>query len=179
MRSSCKLSIVVLRCRFYDAIITDPPYNVKQPVVASKSALADEDAGENAPVNAQHLDMNSTVSDVNGGQDRELDNPGTSDAAVGCGLEAIARAHELVGGVTRSLVSLAKYVLKPGGRLVLFLPLRGVAAHQPGLPEEGVDTLCGGCAADGEPLQLIFASKQCLKSPNMCRWLVVLGKKSP
>ena len=93
----------------------------------------------------------------------------------GGGGRAVAYANSLVGDVVWSLLSLARFSLKPGGRLSFFLPLRGAEARLAELPATLVEKLCER-DVHGEQLWVIYTSKQRMTSPNMCRWLVVLEK---
>lgn len=89
----------------------------------------------------------------------------------------VAHANGLVRGVVSSLLSLARFALKPGGRLVFFLPLRGSDAWLNSLPPAVVQKLCEEDQAGGARLAIVYATKQRLKTPNICRWLVVLEKE--
>lgn len=104
-----------------------------------------------------------------------------SEWRAGEGAEAVAYANDLVGEVVWSLLSLARYSLKSGGRLCFFLPLRGAEARLERLPAALLERLCRGGQDYGEDdergrLSLVYATKQRMTSPNMCRWLLVLEK---
>lgn len=95
----------------------------------------------------------------------------------------VAQANGLVGEVVLSLLSMARYALKHGGRLVFFLPLRGADARLHRLSPavlEKLEEKSGGADAEGEGVQLsvVYAAKQLFTSPNICRWLVVLEKEA-
>ena len=100
---------------------------------------------------------------------------GSKEWEAGGGAKAVAYSNSFVGDVVWSLLSLARYSLKPGGRLSFFLPLRGGEARLAELPAALVDKL-GERDAHGERLFVVYTSKQRMTSPNMCRWLVVLEK---
>lgn len=111
----------------------------------------------------------------------------------GEGAAVVGRANGLVGGVILSLLSLARDALKPGGRLIFFLPLRGQEARLDRLPTAVIQKLenCEqeSALSQGERreqhheydhqsrLRLVYASKQRFTSQNMCRWLVLLEKE--
>lgn len=95
----------------------------------------------------------------------------------GTGARAVASANDLVGEVIWSLLSLARYSLKPRGHLCFFLPLRGAEAMLDRLPAALLEKL-GEPDAQGKRLAVVYATKQRMTSPNMCRWLVVLENKT-
>lgn len=107
---------------------------------------------------------------------RGLESSGGSAWEAGSGAAAIAHANSLVGEVIWSLISLARFSLKPGGRLCFFLPLRGEEARLDVLPP-GVLKKMVELNHRGERLVHVYSSKQRMKSLNMCRWLVVLEKE--
>lgn len=88
---------------------------------------------------------------------------------------AVERANGLVRAVILALLSLARYALKPGGRLVFFLPLRGEEARLDSLPPSIMEKICEKSTVE-EQLSLVYATKQRLTSQNMCRWLIALEK---
>lgn len=103
-----------------------------------------------------------------------------SEWRAGDGAKAEACANNLVSEVIWSLLSLARFSLKPGGRLCFFLPLRGADARLVQLPKAVVEKLSkGDHGAEGkkECLSLVYATKQRMTSPNMCRWLLVMEKE--
>lgn len=108
---------------------------------------------------------------------------GISEWRAGEGAKAVAQANDLVGEVVWSLLSLARFSLKPGGRLCFFLPLRGAEARLDKLPTAVLERLGEGGEDDdargGKRLTLVYATKQRMTSPNMCRWLLVLEKENP
>lgn len=207
--------------RFYDAIITDPPYNIKAKVVtttntsttndddddngrrqanrgtAAKSLLSLRPAGEvpstaeagpalplaiapqsDSMVENSHRMLRETDAYADSG----ITTDGGSEWKAGEGARAVAYANDLVGEVVWSLLSLARYSLKPGGRLCFFLPLRGAEARLKKLPAVLLERLGEGGEDDdaryGKRLSLVYATKQRMTSPNMCRWLLVLEKET-
>lgn len=118
----------------------------------------------------------SGTSDMRGGEDFQAGvHEGNSTLEEQGSSEVVARANGLVGAAVSALISLARFVLKPGGRLVFFLPLRGKEARVHTLPPTVAAKLCE-CSSRGEQLSIVFASKQRFTSPNMCRWLIVMEK---
>lgn len=112
-------------------------------------------------------------------------NGGCSEWKAGQGARAVAYANDLVGDVVWSLLSLARYSLKPGGRLCFFLPLRGAEARVDKLPTALLERLVMSEGSEddedereGARLSLVYATKQRMTSPNMCRWLLVLEKET-
>lgn len=184
--------------RFYDAIVTDPPYNIKAKVATSidgpsregrksTSLRGTEEATKTEAVSSafQAARPDSTLgiqhvqrkkADVGGGAGCVGDRD--SEWKPGDGARAEARANDLVGEVIWSLLSLARYSLKPGGRLCFFLPLRGAEARLVRLPTALLERLSeGDCDGGGKRLSVVYATKQRMTSPNMCRWLVVMEKE--
>lgn len=177
-----------MKKRFYDAIITDPPYNIKAKVVttddegrrpASREGanppLFSRRAGEapsELPLAAVAARPDKMVDVSQQQAPREVDD--CSEWRAGEGARAVAYANDLVGEVVWSLLALARYSLKPGGRLCFFLPLRGAEARLDKLPTALLDRLSEG--GEGKRLSLIYATKQRMTSPNLCRWLLILEK---
>lgn len=106
-----------------------------------------------------------------------LGSSGSSAWEAGSGAAVIAHANNLVGEVIWSLISLARFSLKPGGRLCFFLPLRGEEARLDVLPTGILEKMVKSNHR-GERMFHVYSSKQRMKSLNMCRWLVVLEKGS-
>lgn len=189
--------------RFYDAIITDPPYNIKVKVIANTDARSREkinptilsrgteeaSTGSESRSSAFPVARPDSMVGIQQMQQKEADEGGGGGCAdykgtewkAGDGARAEACANDLVGEVVWSLLSLARYSLKPGGRLCFFLPLRGAEARLVSLPTallEGLsagDNDAGGAGANR--LLAVYATKQRMTSPNMCRWLVVMEKE--
>eukprot|EP00903_Cladosiphon_okamuranus_P011379 g10724.t2 len=198
----------IRRPRFYDAIITDPPYNIKAKVVTTTNddivdgrrqakPLFSRRSGEfpsrrvkagSASRVAAVPGLNPMV-DVSRQRPRETDDDIGTGNSGGCpqwkageGAKAVAYANDLVGEVVWSLLSLARYSLKPGGRLCFFLPLRGAEAQLDKLPAVLLERLSEGGeddgAREGKRLSIVYATKQRMTSPNICRWLIVLEKEA-
>lgn len=210
---------------FYDAIITDPPYNVKESVqvtgaqhcnsttvstaAESTTEYPREKLDHGARKQGDHFIRDSAFSGDNSNQFSEIgrtfmqherteassptpvrptseesnrrasgDCSDVPDAAT-----VVAEANRLVGEVVLSLLSVARYALKPGGRLVFFLPLRDEDARRDELPSAVREKLeersvgQGDEGAGGTQLSIVYAAKQLLTSPNLCRWLIVLEKE--
>lgn len=206
---------------FYDAIITDPPYNVKERVQAvynhqgntamfvNSAATQVHDSDGEVGVGARKRGDNSIrepvapVEDPKERLEKESRERGRGSAATfhrvssgnrsrrsswGCddlpdAATVVAQANGLVGEVVLSLLSMARYALKPGGRLVFFLPLRDADARLDRLPSavlEKFEDESGVASAEGKggKLSVVYAAKQHFTSPNICRWLVVLEKEA-
>lgn len=188
---------------FYDAIVTDPPYNIKVKVITNTDGPSRERGNltmllrgsEETPTRTEAVCSafsgarpDSTIG-IHEMQRKEVEVRGGGSCADDKGLEwkagdgarAEACANDLVGQVIWSLLSLARYSLKPGGRLCFFLPLRGAEARLVRLPIAVLERLSKGDhdarGARGKRLSVVYATKQRMKSPNMCRWLVVLEKE--
>lgn len=187
---SCVHDLTLLsRCwsssRFYDAIITDPPYNIKEDAVVTNNRVRRIKAS-NATLAGHAEASGSSATPVNsaveGGTDQAKVRhvPGCVDVVsgwdTGAGARAVANANDLVGEMIWALLSLARYSLKANGRLCFFLPLRGEEARADILPSALVDKL-GEVDAHGKQLSLVYTIKQHMTSPNMCRWLLVLQKQ--
>ncbi|CAM9695881.1 unnamed protein product, partial [Ectocarpus sp. 13 AM-2016] len=160
----------VRRPEFYDAIITDPPYNIKAKVVTTslvtKTSGRHEEAGSVLP--AAGIDSTAHAFSKAG-----------SEWKAGGGARAEASAKDLVGRVIWSLLALARSSLKPGGRLCFFLPLRGAEARLDRLPTGLLEKMSKGHLVGGPTrLAVVYTTKQRMTSPNMCRWLIVLEKES-
>lgn len=210
---------------FYDAIITDPPYNVKEPVqvtgiqhrnstTASNAAESAaeyprEKLGHGAPKQDDRSIRDSALAGDTSHQcsgigrtymqyqRTEVGSPtplrpasenSNRRASWGCSdvpnaATVVAEANRLVGEVVLSLLSVARYALKPGGRLVFFLPLRDEDARVHELPSAVREKLEERSVGEGDEgvgatqLSIVYAAKQLLTSPNLCRWLVVLEKE--
>lgn len=160
---------------YFDAIITDPPYNIKAKVVTTN--VAEDEAGEPTTATPDQGDSTLTLALSDPRRRRGGSNGGESPSVweAGEGAKAEASANSLVGDVIWSLVSLARYTLKPGGRLSFFLPLRGAEARLDKLPIALLEKLSEG---DGDAhLVVVYTTKQRMTSNNMCRWLIVLEKQ--
>lgn len=145
--------------RFYDAIVTDPPYNIKAKVVTT--SLTTKTSG-------RHEEEGSVLPAARI----------VSEWKEGGGAKAEASAKDLVGKVIWSLLALARSSLKPGGRLCFFLPLRGAEARLGRLPIGLLEKMSQGDPAGGPTrLAVVYTTKQRMTSPNMCRWLIVLEKE--
>lgn len=179
---------VDLHRRFYDAIITDPPYGIKEKIVTAKrqnsggktSTLAGyAEAQSDDPALPVHSHNSIDVGDGHRVERKAQDPTCLAETYSGwepkSGARAVADANGLVSDVIWSLLSLARYSLKPGGRLCFFLPLRGVEARLESLPAVLVMKLLE-LDGRGERLSVVYATKQRMTSPNMCRWLLVLAK---
>ncbi|CAM9113092.1 unnamed protein product [Scytosiphon promiscuus] len=161
----------VRKAGFFDAIVTDPPYNIKAKVVnvnQRQSTSFTQDEGGST------LTVALTDSRRQKGDDSHEEKLSAWQA--GDGAKAEASANSLVGDVISSLISLARYALKPGGRLSFFLPLRGAEARLDRLPIALLDKLSEG-AGDAR-LAVVYTTKQRMTSDNMCRWLIVLEKET-
>ena len=121
--------------------------------------------------------INDLTPSRTGSRRHRLDFTGRSEWMSCDGAAAIAHANNVVGEVVWSLVSLARFSLKPGGRLCFFLPLRGAEARLDTIPAAVANKLIE-TNTGGERLIHVYSTKQRMKSQNMCRWLVVLEKRS-
>ncbi|CAM9132315.1 unnamed protein product [Choristocarpus tenellus] len=162
---------------YYDAIICDPPYHIKEQVVHSSELALGNQLEDNPIVRvAGGKDAQLLVeAEAVGGETvipRSLSLGTPSIWAAGEGEVAIEEARGLVEQVVMHLMDLAGEVLKLGGRLTFFFPLRGEQARLDHFPQElGERLFC-----QGGSLSLKIAIKQRQTSPNMCRWLLVLEK---
>lgn len=171
--------------RFYDAIITDPPYNIKEDAVVINNRVRRINASNatlagHAEVSGSSVAPGSSAVEGNTDQAKVHDVPGCADMMsgwdTGAGARAVANANNLVDKMIWALLSLARYSLRANGRLCFFLPLRGEEARADRLPSTLVDKL-SEVDAYGKQLSLVYKSKQHMTSPNMCRWLLVLQKQ--
>lgn len=186
--SNHPLSLRILFPRFYDAIVTDPPYNIKEGAVVTNRVRRKSAPGATLARHAEVSGGSASApvhSVIEGGGAQQGEGEGCNDTGsagmvsvweTGAGARAVASANDLVGEVIWSLLSLARYSLKPGGRLCFFLPLRGAEARGDRLPSTLADKL-GEIDAHGDQLSLVYMAKQHMTSPNMCRWLLVLQKE--
>ncbi|CAM9189473.1 unnamed protein product [Discosporangium mesarthrocarpum] len=148
----------IRRSGYYDAIIADPPYNMKERFLTANS-LSNVLMG---PACAQ--EQESSIPAWPPCSPSPLWETGVGDAA-------IAEAKTIVDQAVKCLWDLAVDVLKPGGRLCFFLPLRGEQARLGHFPKDTAELLC-----QGGLFSLRFTARQRLSSHTVCRWLVVLEK---
>lgn len=155
--------------------MTDPPYSIKETVVVKAI-----DGGVQNATLAEHAERHIHYPTQQGAKcdQRGLGFSGSSAREAGSGTAVIAHANNLVGEVIWPLISLARFSLKPGGRLCFFLPLRGEEARLDVLPT-GVLEKMAELDHRGERMLHVYSSKQRMKTLNMCRWLVVLEKELP
>ncbi|CAM9997330.1 unnamed protein product [Ectocarpus fasciculatus] len=159
----------VWRTEFYDAIVTDPPYNIKAKVITTSRTTNTSGRHEEADSVLPAARIDSTA---------HASSDGGSEWKAGGGARAEASAKDLVGKVIWSLLALARSSLRPGGRLCFFLPLRGAEARLDRLPAGLLEKMSQGDLAGGPTrLAVVYTTKQRMTSPNMCRWLVVLEKE--
>ncbi|KAL7462512.1 hypothetical protein ACHAXS_002921 [Conticribra weissflogii] len=169
------LTEILCAAESFDAIVCDPPYNIGAPIWVN---------GQDArPVNYHDCRMD--------GRRQRLDHDDDDDVLYQTKMSDGRRGQRRGGDLTKEILDIARRVLRDGGRIVFFLPVRSNEMSTP-LEELLILRGCTPSEVDGsttfsdstdtsdgksERLRLLFGRKQCF-TPTFSRWLVCLEKLS-
>lgn len=175
----------------FDAILCDPPYGMSASAIIEPESNRDTSAII-GPRSSRDGSMGRS-NGVGGDQgDRSADNGdsgdggGDGDGSVRSSGWARGADELTTGRVDRlfasALISLAARHLRPGGRLVFFLPVRGSDAEQPleevlaSVAPDGMLTSCAGNEGRTTPPLVLLPGRQQRFSRTFARWLVCIER---